>query len=72
MISVDWGVLATIDAPLQAGENAIGVGIYSGEFVANLISQTGLAHNNIHVIGFSFGAHAAGHLGRDSPILLNS
>jgi pancreatic triacylglycerol lipase len=64
VISVDWESLATMDNLFQAGENAISVGAYAGQFVANLIAMSGAKHNNIHVMGFSFGAHAAGHLGR--------
>ena len=68
---VDWGKLATptIDLPLsltlyaQAAGNVRPAGIRAGEFLAWLHDQAGLDTEDMHIIGHSLGAHAAGWAG---------
>ena len=44
--------------------NALSVGSYTGEFIANLINMTGLSHANLHLVGFSLGGQGVGAMGR--------
>ena len=37
---------------VQAADNAFNVGDYAGEFVSNLITASGAAHDDIHIVGF--------------------
>ena len=64
VFAVDWGVLAAAPCYFIASENSLKVGEFVGDFTTKLADETGLDAKNIHVIGHSLGAHAAGHLGR--------
>ena len=64
MIVMDWSglagsgyITATIGAP------AVGRGL--GQFLAFLNRVSGVAYSNMHLIGFSLGAHIVGNAGRE-------
>ncbi|KOB76966.1 Neutral lipase [Operophtera brumata] len=64
VITVDWSRLALSDyATAALGIPAIGRGI--GQFLRFLNSVTGAAYSNMHLVGFSLGAHAVGNAGRE-------
>ena len=44
VIFVDWGPLAESPNYFQAAQNALNVGDYTGEFLANLMEESGLRH----------------------------
>ena len=64
VIGIVWHPLATFDNYFEAAENAGRVGRYAGEFLARLMSETGLTHESVYVVGHSLGAHGAGQVGR--------
>ncbi len=53
-----------MDNYFRASNNAFSVGVYAGEFLIRLMEATGVPHEDIHLIGYSLGAHGVGHLGR--------
>lgn len=64
VISVDWRRLAASDyATAARGVPAIGRGV--GQFLAFLNRVTGAAFTNMHLVGFSLGAHVVGNAGRE-------
>ncbi|KOB64678.1 Neutral lipase [Operophtera brumata] len=64
VIVVDWSRLALSDyATAALGVPAVGRGV--GEFLRFLNSVTGAAYSNMHLVGFSLGAHLVGNAGRE-------
>ena len=49
---------------LNAAKNALRVGNYTGEFLDNLITASGLSHADLHLVGFSLGGQGVGAMGR--------
>ena len=64
VIGIVWEKLASWDNYFKAADNSLRVGNYTGEFVARLVTEEGLAHGNIHLVGHSLGAQGSGHIGR--------
>lgn len=65
VITVCWRYLAYRDYVTAAhGVPAIGRGI--GRFLIFLNSVTGVRFDQMHLIGFSLGAHAVGNAGRET------
>ncbi|CAG9126805.1 unnamed protein product [Plutella xylostella] len=63
VIVVDWRRLAMSDyATAAAGVPAVGQGV--GQFINWLHNSFGLRYENVHIVGFSLGAHIAGNAGR--------
>ncbi|KAJ0175088.1 hypothetical protein K1T71_009229 [Dendrolimus kikuchii] len=63
VISVDWRRVAASDyVTAAAGVPGIGRGV--GDFLLFLNRVTGAAFTNMHLIGFSLGAHVVGNAGR--------
>ena len=44
MIFIEWGPLASWENYFRAALNALDVGDYTGEFLANLMQASGLKH----------------------------
>lgn len=61
---MDWRRLALFDyATAARGVPAVGRGL--GQFMNFLSEVTGLNFNNVHLVGFSLGAHVVGNAGRE-------
>jgi len=52
--------------------NAICVGEYVGEMLADMVNKEGLDVNKLHLIGHSLGAQGMGHTGRRLYELIGS
>ncbi|XP_011556561.3 pancreatic triacylglycerol lipase-like [Plutella xylostella] len=63
VIVVDWNRLANSNY-ITAANGVPGVGQHLGNFLTWLVGQTGTNWNNVHLIGFSLGAHVVGNAGR--------
>lgn len=63
IITVDWGKAAIADY-ITASYRVKLVGIVVAKLIDFLHHETGIAFDNIHVIGFSMGAHIAGIAGK--------
>ncbi|XP_058832390.1 pancreatic triacylglycerol lipase-like [Topomyia yanbarensis] len=64
VISVDWSVAAVTPNYISA-RNAVGpAGTGVGLLISQLMAHAGANLNNIHVSGFSLGAHVAGNTGK--------
>lgn len=59
---MDWEQLASNVTYLVPVANTQPVGILTGQFIDFLITQ-GSSYSQLHVIGFSLGAHVAGKAG---------
>ncbi len=69
MFGVEWPTLAQFPFFLRAGENAVKVGEYAGEFLGDLVALTGLDPAQVHLVGHSYGSQAAGQMGRSARAL---
>ena len=64
VIVVDWGRIALSTYSTAArGVPDIGRGV--GQFLAFINRVTGAPYNNMHLVGFSLGAHVVGNAGRE-------
>lgn len=63
VIVVDWRALAN-SIYVTAANGVPSVGQFLGNFLIWLINTTGTNWNNVHLIGFSLGAHVVGNAGR--------
>ncbi|XP_047022548.1 pancreatic triacylglycerol lipase-like isoform X1 [Helicoverpa zea] len=63
VIVVDWRALANSNY-LSAANGVPGVGQFLGNFLIWLIGTAGGNWNNVHLVGFSLGAHVVGNAGR--------
>ena len=64
VFSIDWSILADAPTYLTAVSNCWRVGRFLGDYTHKLSNKTELNSKNIHAIGYSLGAHAAGYLGK--------
>ncbi|XP_059048016.1 pancreatic triacylglycerol lipase-like [Achroia grisella] len=65
VIVVDWRALANSNY-LTATNGVPGVGQFLGNFLVWLINTAGGNWNNVHLVGFSLGAHVVGNAGRQA------
>ncbi|KAJ8736506.1 hypothetical protein PYW08_007162 [Mythimna loreyi] len=65
VIVVDWRALANSNY-ITAANGVPGVGQFLGNFLVWLIGTAGGNWNNVHLIGFSLGAHVVGNAGRQA------
>ncbi|CAH1639581.1 unnamed protein product [Spodoptera littoralis] len=65
VIVVDWQSLANSNY-LTASNGVPGIGQFLGNFLVWLISTAGGDWNNVHLVGFSLGAHVVGNAGRQA------
>lgn len=65
VIVVDWRALAN-SGYLTAVNGVPSVGQFLGNFLEWLINTGGGNWNNVHLVGFSLGAHVVGNAGRQS------
>ncbi|KAJ0182669.1 hypothetical protein K1T71_002038 [Dendrolimus kikuchii] len=65
VIVVDWRALANSNY-VTAVNGVPSVGQFLGNFLIWLINTTGTNWNNVHLIGFSLGAHVVGNAGRQA------
>lgn len=65
VIVVDWRALANANY-LTAANGVPGVGQFLGNFLVWLINTAGGNWNNVHLVGFSLGAHVVGNAGRQT------
>lgn len=63
VIVVDWRDLANRNY-VTAANGVPGVGQFLGNFLIWLINTAGGNWNNVHLVGFSLGAHVVGNAGR--------
>ncbi|XP_068628258.1 pancreatic triacylglycerol lipase-like [Battus philenor] len=63
VIVVDWRSLANSNY-ISAANGVPGVGQFLGNFLTWLINTGGGNWNNVHLVGFSLGAHVVGNAGR--------
>ncbi|XP_059351094.1 lipase member I-like [Daphnia carinata] len=61
-IAVDWETLANTGSYFSSASSTQPIGVATGDFINFLITQ-GLNVNQLHIIGFSLGAHIAGKAG---------
>jgi len=64
VIFIEWGPLASWENYFRAAQNALNVGDYTAEFLANLMQASGLRHEDLQLYGFSLGGQGVGHMGR--------
>lgn len=64
VIVVDWRRAANSINYLASARAIRSVGLSLGNFLLWLISTTGGDWNNVHLVGFSLGAHVVGNAGR--------
>lgn len=64
VIVVDWRRAASSLTYLTSARAVPSVGQYLGNFLIWLISTSGGDWNNVHLVGFSLGAHIVGNAGR--------
>ncbi|KAG7310881.1 hypothetical protein JYU34_003713 [Plutella xylostella] len=63
VIVVDWSRLAS--GTYNSAANGVpDIGRHLGNFLVWLVGQTGSNWNNVHLVGFSLGAHVVGNAGR--------
>lgn len=62
VIVLDWRALAN-SLYVTAANGVPGVGQFLGNFLTWLVNTTGTNWNNVHLIGFSLGAHVVGNAG---------
>ena len=48
----------------MAPKNALRVGGRTAEFLENLMTASGLSHDDLHLVGFSLGGQGVGAMGR--------
>ena len=48
----------------MAPKNALSVGGRTAEFLDNLMTASGLSHDDLHLVGFSLGGQGVGAMGR--------
>ncbi|KAM3967707.1 pancreatic triacylglycerol lipase-like [Aphomia sociella] len=65
VIVVDWRALANSNY-VTAANGVPGVGQFLGNFLVWLINTAGGNWNNVHLVGFSLGAHVVGNAGRQA------
>ncbi|GBP13193.1 Pancreatic triacylglycerol lipase [Eumeta japonica] len=65
VIVVDWRALANSNY-VTAANGVPSVGQFLGNFLTWLINLTGSNWNNVHLVGFSLGAHVVGNAGRQT------
>nr|XP_021200296.2 pancreatic triacylglycerol lipase [Helicoverpa armigera] len=65
VIVVDWRALANSNY-ITAANGVPGVGQFLGNFLVWLINTAGGNWNNVHLVGFSLGAHVVGSAGRQA------
>lgn len=65
VICVDWEAGAIIPNYVRAAANTRLVGKQVAMLIAGLAAKSGLPVENVHLIGFSLGAHAAGYAGAE-------
>lgn len=63
VIVVDWSALANSNYNTAAA-GVPNVGQFLGNFLVWLINTAGGNWNNVHLVGFSLGAHVVGNAGR--------
>ncbi|XP_026758656.2 pancreatic lipase-related protein 2-like [Galleria mellonella] len=65
VIVLDWRTVASLNYVL-AVSGVPGVGRFLGDFIEWLINTAGGDWNNVHLIGYSLGAHVVGNAGRQT------
>lgn len=63
IIVVDWSALATRNY-MTAKRGVAPIGQQLGEFINWLYKEFKVSYNNIHLVGFSLGAHLVGNAGK--------
>ncbi|XP_035773086.1 pancreatic triacylglycerol lipase-like [Anopheles albimanus] len=72
VITVDWGVGAINPNYITARNHVGAVGNTVSQLIDQLIAATGLNPDNVYIIGYSLGAHAAGSAGKAQNGRINS
>lgn len=57
---VDWGILAKVNQYEVAVNNAFSVSLLLAQWLSDVIHREHISTSNIHLVGFSIGAHMAG------------
>ncbi|XP_013194665.2 pancreatic triacylglycerol lipase [Amyelois transitella] len=65
VIVVDWSTVASMDY-ISAVSRVPDVGQHVGAFLTWLINTAGGSWNNVHLVGYSLGAHVVGNAGRSA------
>ncbi|XP_065173787.1 uncharacterized protein [Atheta coriaria] len=65
VICVDWGNGATLPNYVKAAANTRLVGKQLGMLLSGMVDKVGFSVRNIHLVGFSLGAHVAGFAGAE-------
>jgi len=64
VVCVDWSMIA-VDFPyFTARMRCKDIGNYVGEMIMTMTENTPQSNDDIHIIGFSMGAHIAGYAGK--------
>jgi len=66
VIGVDWGALSPSSNYLLSVANTRVVGAHVAELINFLVAQGAARLQDIHIIGFSLGAHVAGFAGKNT------
>lgn len=64
VIVVDWGGVANNWNYLDSARQVPDIGQHLGQFIIWLFNNAGGNYNQLHLIGFSLGAHVVGNAGR--------
>lgn len=65
LIAVNWESSSHTLNYLDAANRVHPIGVYVAELIDLMVSEKLASLDDIHVIGFSLGAHAAGHAGKN-------
>lgn len=57
---VDWSVLAKVNQYEVAVKNAFSISLLLAQWLSDVIHRKYISTSNIHLVGFSIGAHMAG------------
>lgn len=64
LICVDWSLVALDTTYLAARLRCKEIGYYVADLITELVANTNLKMDSVHIIGFSMGAHIAGYAGK--------
>lgn len=65
IISVDWSVIALNPKYPKPAALTVAIGMVIATFLERVVDVTQISPNDVHLIGYSLGAHVVGSCGRN-------